>query len=119
MLTRLSRLPQWIREPRTCRWIIVGFSTPSYHLFALLLPTAEDQARFIDHLKVQGINAVFHYLPLHLSDKGREMGWEPGDLPVTESVSTRLVRLPLYFDLTDAQQERIIAAVKAYRSSAQ
>lgn len=87
----------------------------SYHLFALLMPAAADQAGLIAHLRRQGINAVFHYLPLHLSEKGRALGGRPGDCPVTESIATRLVRLPLYFDLREAEQERILAAVCTYR----
>ena len=58
--------------------------------------------------------AVFHYLPLHLSDKGREYGGHAGQCPVTEDVSDRLVRLPLYLDL-GADQARVIAAVTSFR----
>ena len=46
-------------------------------------------------LRQDGILAVFHYVPLHTSPMGMTMGYRPGDLPVTEDVSSRLLRLPL------------------------
>jgi dTDP-4-amino-4,6-dideoxygalactose transaminase len=54
---------------------------------------------------------VFHYLPLHLSDMGRRVGGRPGQCPVTEDVSDRLVRLPFFTAMSAAEQEEVIAAV--------
>jgi dTDP-4-amino-4,6-dideoxygalactose transaminase len=88
---------------------------PSYHLFAALLPTAQTQANLISHLKQRGVDALFHYQPLHLSTMGRRYGGYPGQCPVTESVAARLVRLPLYFDLQDTEQQRIIDTVCGYK----
>ena len=85
------------------------------HLFYLLLPTPEDRTAFIAELRAAGVYAVFHYLPLHLSEYARRYGGRPGDCPVAEAASDRLVRLPLFFGLTDAEQERVIAAVKRFR----
>jgi len=65
----------------------------------------------IAHFKARGILSVFHYLPLHLSDMGRGYGGRAGDCPVTEDVADRLVRLPLYNTLTEAEQERVLEAV--------
>ena len=56
------------------------------------------------HLKQQGIHAVFHYVPLHTSPMGRTFGYREGDLPVTEDLSGRLLRLPLYYDITEEEQ---------------
>jgi len=55
--------------------------------------------------------SVFHYLPLHLSDMGRRFGGRPGQCPVTERVSDRLLRLPFFNALTDGEQDDVIAAV--------
>jgi dTDP-4-amino-4,6-dideoxygalactose transaminase len=82
-----------------------------YHMFYLLLPSLARRQALIAHLKAQGILAVFHYLPLHLSKMGQGYGGKPGDCPVTEEVSDRLLRLPFYNDLSQADQERVIAAL--------
>ncbi len=83
----------------------------AHHLFHLVLPSPGARAGLIDHLRARGILAVFHYLPLHLSEMGRRFGGRPGDCPVSEDVSERLVRLPLYNGLTDAEQDEVIRAV--------
>ena len=71
----------------------------SYHMFYLIMPTPEKRTTFIQHLQKRGINAVFHYPPLHLSKMGKKFGGKVGDCPVTEDLSNRLVRLPFYYDL--------------------
>jgi dTDP-4-amino-4,6-dideoxygalactose transaminase len=58
---------------------------------------------------------VFHYVPLHTSDMGQFYGYQAGDLPLTEEYSDRLVRLPFYNSLTDAEQATVIEAVKKFR----
>jgi dTDP-4-amino-4,6-dideoxygalactose transaminase len=59
--------------------------------------------------------SVFHYLPLHLSGMGRRMGGRPGDHPVTEDVSDRLLRLPFHGHLTGDDLNRVVQAVRAFR----
>lgn len=85
----------------------------SYHMFYLLFPSLEFRQRTIAQLNERGINAVFHYQPLHLSEMGRRLGAKPGDCPVTESVSDRLLRLPFYSALSMDEQLRVIEALKA------
>ena len=68
----------------------------------------------IAHLKARGILAVFHYLPLHLSEMGQRFGGQPGDCPVTEDVSDRLLRLPFYNSLSDGEQAQVIEALLAF-----
>jgi len=86
------------------------------HMFYLRMPSLDVRQHFIDHLRSRGILAVFHYLPLHLSDVGRGMGGRPGDCPVAEEVSDRIVRLPLYAALTEGEQDEVIAGVRAFRA---
>jgi dTDP-4-amino-4,6-dideoxygalactose transaminase len=83
------------------------------HLFYLLAPSLAARTAFIEILRGQQILTVFHYQPLHLSEMGRRFGGMPGQCPITEEVADRLIRLPLYFQLTDAQQRRVIDAVRA------
>ncbi len=86
----------------------------SYHMFYLLMPDLETRQKFISFLREQGIYSVFHYLSLHLSDMGRKFGGREGDLPVTESVSDRLVRLPFHNGLTANEQEQVIDAILSF-----
>jgi dTDP-4-amino-4,6-dideoxygalactose transaminase len=85
-----------------------------YHMFYVLMPSLEQRQRLIAHLKEQNIHSVFHYLPLHLSDMGKSFGGKPGDCPVTEDVSDRLVRLPFYMELAGEQQEHVAAAIQSF-----
>jgi dTDP-4-amino-4,6-dideoxygalactose transaminase len=87
----------------------------SFHLFYLLMPSAESRKGLIRHLKDRDIHAVFHYLPLHLSPMGQRYGGSHGQCPVTESVSDRLLRLPFFFDMTEQDQDRVIEAIRAFR----
>jgi dTDP-4-amino-4,6-dideoxygalactose transaminase len=72
-----------------------------------------EQARqaLIAQMKEREILSVFHYMPLHLSEMGRRWGGKEGVYPVTESVSDRVIRLPFYNELTEADQDRVVAAV--------
>ncbi len=87
-----------------------------YHMYYLLLPSLKVRTALIEHLRANGILAVFHYLPLHLSEMGQQFGGKPGDCPVTEDLSDRLLRLPFYYDLTEEEQARVIAAICAFDS---
>ena len=77
------------------------------HLYHLILPSLEKRQALIDHLRRQNIVSVFHYTPLHLSRMGRRYGGQPGDCPVTERVSERLLRLPFYNSLSENDLARI------------
>ncbi len=85
------------------------------HLYYLLMPTASARARLIEHLKAQGILAVFHYIPLNLSPMGRKFGGTEGACPVAEDVSERLLRLPFYTNLSVDDQNDVIAAVQQFK----
>ena len=93
---------------------IPGGCTINYHMFYILLPSEPVRAALIEHLKARGILAVFHYVSLHASPMGLSMGYRKGMLPVTEDVSDRLLRLPLYFDLTDTQVDEVTSAIRNF-----
>jgi dTDP-4-amino-4,6-dideoxygalactose transaminase len=69
------------------------------HMFYLLLRDIDDRDGFIAEMKAAGITCPFHYVPLHSAPAGRLYGRTDGDLPVTDDISARLVRLPMYYDL--------------------
>jgi dTDP-4-amino-4,6-dideoxygalactose transaminase len=81
------------------------------HIFYLLMPSLEARTRLLATLREHLILAVFHYLPLHLSRMGRRLGGREGQHPVTEDVADRLVRLPIFYQLSDADQSRVIDVV--------
>lgn len=86
----------------------------SFHLFHLLLPSSEARDGLIAHLRARNILAVFHYLPLNASPMGSRFGARPGQCPVAESASERLVRLPLFYDLDALSLERIVETICAF-----
>lgn len=88
------------------------------HMFYILLESGAVRAELIEYLESRNIQAVFHYVPLHSSPMGRKVGYSEGGLPITTSLSERLLRLPCYFELTREQQDRVIEAVTAYLGGA-
>jgi dTDP-4-amino-4,6-dideoxygalactose transaminase len=110
-----EHLQTWACERGVGLPVVPSWCEQPYHMFYLVLPSLEQRQHMIEHLKQHGIMAVFHYLPLHLSDMGRGFGGRPGDCPVTESFSDRLLRLPFYNDLTEEDQARVVDAITAIR----
>jgi dTDP-4-amino-4,6-dideoxygalactose transaminase len=87
------------------------------HLYYLLMQDVQSRDRLIRELAEQGIVAPFHYIPLHSSPAGRRYGRGASDLAVTMDVSNRLIRLPLYADITRAEVNRVIDSVTAALTS--
>jgi dTDP-4-amino-4,6-dideoxygalactose transaminase len=110
-----KHLEAWATEQGVRLPIVPEHCEQTYHMFYLLMPSPEHRQALINHLKEHNIVSTFHYLPLHLSQMGRKFGGQEGDCPVTEDVSDRLIRLPLYKDLTQAEQERVISAIKTFQ----
>lgn len=86
----------------------------NYHLFYVLLADGGTRDRMMAHLREQGIGAVFHYVPLHTSPMGRQFGYQEGDLPITEDLSQRLLRLPMYHEITAEEQSRVVTAIASF-----
>ncbi len=83
-------------------------------MFYLLLPDEAGRNALIEHLRACGLHAVFHYVPLHSSPMGRRCGRSVGDLPVTDTVSGRLVRLPFFFELGESEQREVAVEVARF-----
>ena len=84
------------------------------HIYFLLLNDIADRTAFIHAMKEHGINCVFHYVPLHSSPQGLTVGKAENDLPVTNNVADRLVRLPLWIGLDSQVQQLIINSAYEY-----
>jgi len=86
----------------------------NYHMFYVLLQDQSSRMALIRHLKDRGILAVFHYVPLHTSPMGEQLGYKAGSLPVTEDLSERLLRLPFYYDLHEEDIATVIQEICAF-----
>ncbi len=105
-------LADWARERGIGIPFVPAHCEQPFHMFYLLMPSPRQRDETIARLKAQSILSVFHYLPLHLSEMGRRWGGRPGDCPVTENISERLIRLPFYTGLTEEEQGRVVGALK-------
>jgi len=101
------------REGRLRRPVVPAECEHNAHMYYLLLENREARDRVIDQLAAKEIQAVFHYVPLHSSPAGMRLGRAAGDLGLTDDVSGRLVRLPLWVGMSDNDTERIVRAVEA------
>ena len=89
----------------------------NYHMFYILTADLDERTALIAHLRQAGILAVFHYVPLHSSPFARSLGVQQAVLPVTDYASSRLLRLPMYFDLTERDVTEVAQCVlNFYRS---
>lgn len=89
------------------RPIVPGHCRHNGHLYYVLLPAGTDRGTILRKLREAEIYAVFHYVPLHSSPAGMRFGRTDGDLQRTTDLSERLVRLPFWIGLQEAQQQRI------------
>jgi dTDP-4-amino-4,6-dideoxygalactose transaminase len=109
-----TELADWARAQDVRLPFVPAHCESSAHMFYLLL-AAPRRGAFLDHLRARGVQAVWHYQPLHTSPMGLAHGGIAGSCPVTEKIADELVRLPLYADLTDAEQSTVIDAVRSFR----
>lgn len=114
--TYCSGLEAWAKQYGVRLPFVPPQCEQAYHMFYLLLPSLSARQMLIEHLKERSILAVFHYLPLHLSEFGRRWDGKPGDCPVTEDVSDRLLRLPFYNTLDNPSQSRVIDAIREFKA---
>ena len=99
---------------RLTRPVVPGHCRHNAHMYQILLSDARERDRFIGDLKAQGIQCVFHYVPLHASPAGLRYGRASGQLPHTEDLAARLVRLPLWLGLEEHLDDviaRMLAAL--------
>ncbi len=96
-----------------CRPIVPESCQHNAHMYYVLLAPEINRQEVLDELKRNDIYSVFHYVPLHSSPAGRRYGRVHGKLEVTDSQSERLVRLPLWAGLSEAQQDRVVQVLSS------
>lgn len=111
-----TSLSSWAEKHNVRLPIIPAHCGQSFHMFYMLMPSFETRTAFISKLKEKGVLCVFHYLPLHISDMGKRFGGKPGDCPVTEDISDRLVRLPMFYNLERSDQEFVIDEILNFKN---
>jgi len=103
---------------RLRRPIVPEHCTHNAHMYYLLLPSLQERTAFIASLKERGVGAVFHYIPLHSSPAGLRYSRAHGRLDVTDAVSDRLVRMPMWAGLEEHMDTVLAAADDALRAIA-
>jgi dTDP-4-amino-4,6-dideoxygalactose transaminase len=81
------------------------------HIFYVITRNLEERTRIIAYLKQKGINTVFHYIPLHSSPAGMKYGRTSGDMIVTNEMSDRIIRLPLFYEINEADVEKVVGGL--------
>lgn len=84
------------------------------HIYYILLKNIDVRTRLINFLKKKGILSVFHYIPLHSSPAGKKYCRYVGKMNVTDRVSETLLRLPLFYEITDKEIEYIVDSIKSF-----
>ncbi len=99
---------------------IEGLKTPSIpdhvehnaHMYYVILPQGVSRDAALKLMREKGIGAIFHYVPLHSAPAGQRFGRQSGELAVTDAMSSRIVRLPLWCGIRREQQEYVVDSLK-------
>lgn len=101
-------------EGKLRRPVIPEYAGHNAHIFYIILGSGAERDRLLDFLREKGVGAVFHYVPLHSASVGLAMGNKPEDLPLSEDYAARLLRLPLFPDLSESECEHIVNSVRDF-----
>lgn len=108
----LDNLADLVQKERVILPKLIDDCEPNWHVFWVRVnPKKRDLV--IRKLREKGIEASFHFVPLHLSPMGQKLGYKGGDLPITEEFASSLIRLPIYPQLTEERQGCIISSLRS------
>lgn len=102
------------KEGLISRPIVPPNCTHNAHMYYITFKNLQKRSEFIAFLKENGINPVFHYIPLHSSPAGIKFAKTMGDMPITNQVADTLVRMPLFYGLCDEDMKRIKSVVERF-----
>lgn len=89
-------------------------SSNNGHIFYIITRSPEERTKIIDFMQQKNIYSVFHYVPLHSSPAGQKYGRVSGNMNITEEMSSRVLRLPLYYEITTTEVERVVDALISF-----
>jgi dTDP-4-amino-4,6-dideoxygalactose transaminase len=95
-----------------------AYATNNAHMYYLLCPSLDYRTKLMGSLKEKGIQTTFHYLPLHSSDYYKDKH-DGRVLPNCDRYGDCLVRLPLYYELTDAEIDQVVHGIRDFKAPAQ
>ncbi len=110
-----DQLTEWALQQRVQLPHVPSGCLQPAHIFYMVLPSVLLQKQFLSHMQSAGINAQFHYQPLNTTPQGMRLGGREGQCPVSESVAARLVRLPIFADLTQPTIDHVVDIVKRFQ----
>lgn len=125
-LSQLSRLDQFVARRRALaarydqlfdgmalvRPAQAAYGKSAFHLYPIHVAPARRRAVF-ESLRSQGIGVNVHYIPVHTQPYYRELGFSKGDFPQAEAYYAGAISLPMFFGMTDAEQDQVVAAVRS------
>lgn len=111
--TYQTGLKSWAESQQVILPNVPGYATNNAHMFYLVCQTMEQRSQLIKHLKANNILSVFHYLSLHKSEFYADKHGDR-ELLFCDKYADTLVRLPLYFDLTNEEQTSVIQAITSF-----
>ncbi len=91
--------------------LVPEYNKINYHMFYILLKSHKMRDDLLKYLNDNGVNSVFHHLPLHTSNMGVEMGYTNRDLPKSIEASNQILRLPMYTDMTDKDVDYVVGNI--------
>lgn len=102
------------REGKLRRAIVPQEITHNGHMYNIVLPSDAIRTDLVDYLKARDIMAYICYVPLHSAPMGKKLGWKEEDCPITEDLGHRVLRMPLYADMTEQEVEKVCCAVQEF-----
>jgi dTDP-4-amino-4,6-dideoxygalactose transaminase len=107
-------LEDWAISNKVRLQVIPDGCVPPAHLFCLLMPDLAERTRFLAFTRDRGVGTTFHYLPLHSSPAGRRFGSAPFGCPNSNDIADRLVRLPVFSDISEAEITHVVEVVNEF-----
>jgi len=107
------------KEGLLARPFIPEYAEHNAHCYYLILSSLEERNNLLDYLRGRGVGAVFHYIPLHSAPAGLAQGYRTEDLPLTEEYAGRLIRLPLFSNMSESDLSHIVNSVYSFFGKAE